>query len=170
MKCASYPQIAGNRNALANNDRTIAEYNGTNSPRISIRDDRYTTTADLKTALSGVILYYTLATPTTVEIDPRLNMQFKVSDFGTERIMVPEGEISAPPTMQIVYGLNAVDTIRRLPTQYISDGSFKNFCEAAYGSGTVTKTWSDTDNCYHYEIASLDDATIAALVDADWRD
>ena len=123
-----------------------------------------------KAAMSGVKLIYPLATQTTVEIDPPLNMQFKVSDFGTEKIMVPEGEISAPPTMQIVYGLNAVDTIRRLPTQYISDDSFKNFCDAAYGSGTVTKTWDATDNCYHYEIASLDDATIAALVDADWRD
>ena len=65
-----------------------------------------------KASLSGVILYYELATPTTVEIDPPLNMQFKVSDFGTEKIMVPDGEISAPPTMQIVYGLNAVDAIR----------------------------------------------------------
>lgn len=154
IKCARYQASTQYyvSSATAYKDKRITTYGGN---QIRIRDTAYETATDLKASLSGVILYYELATPTTVEIDPPLNMQLKVSDFGTERVMVPDGEISAPPTMQVVYGLNAVDTIRRLPTQYISDDSFENFCQAmeTHFNLETTETWDETNNCYTYQLA-----------------
>jgi len=53
------------------------------------------------------IAYYEFITPTTTPIDPPLNLAYKVERGGTEQIIVPTGEMSAPPTMAIVYALDA---------------------------------------------------------------
>lgn len=148
------------------NDRMYSFYN----KYLYIRDTAYDNVADFKASLAGVSCYYELATPTTEVIDPPLNLGYRVSDFGTERVMLGDGVISAPPIFEISYGLNAVDTIRRLPTEYISENSFGEFLDAAYGAGTVTQTWDAVNNRYSYTVAELDEATIAAVVDEEWRD
>lgn len=107
--------------------------------------------------LAGKTLYYELAEPTEVDIEPPLNLSYKVSDFGTEKVMVDEeaeAPQSAPPTIQVVYGINATDTVRRLPTQYISHDSFQQFVSALQSAVgiTVTETWDETDGRYEYTV------------------
>lgn len=58
-------------------------------------------------SLSGVMLHYDLATPTTVEIDPPLNLTYRTAAGGTERVIVPTGENSAPPTIVAAQGYTA---------------------------------------------------------------
>ena len=61
---------------------------------------------------------------------------------------------SAAPTMQVVYGLNVVDTVRRLPTEYISHDSFTQFrlALATFLGATITESWDATDGRYEYTI------------------
>lgn len=80
--------------------------------RIAVRDTSYTDAATFKAAMSGVMLYYELATPTIVEYDEPFNLDYEVWDFGTEEVMsdVP----SAPIKAMIRYQFNAVDEVREL--------------------------------------------------------
>ena len=131
-------------------DKTIAIQSAQQS--LWVYDTAYTDAATFKAAMSGVMLHYALATPTTTPIEPPLNLSYKVSDFGTERVM--HTAPSAAPTMQVVYGLNVVDTVRRLPTEYISHDSFTQF-RIALGAKLgvfIIETWDETDNRYEYTI------------------
>lgn len=151
VKCAKYEAAAPNNIA----DKTI---NVSTKNRLVIRDDSFNDDVSAFAAsLNGVILYYELATPTTTEIDPPLNLSYKVSDFGTERIMVDEtadAPQSAPVPMEVEYGINATDTVRRLPTQYISHESFQQFVAALQSAVgiTVTETWDENDGRYEYTV------------------
>ena len=95
-----------------------AHYNGVGiDPRgyVYIKDTNYTDAATFKSAMSGVYLYYELATPTETDIDISLN--YKVDDFGTEELL-PENEstpTTSPFVASILYAMNAVDTIRNMP-------------------------------------------------------
>lgn len=73
----------------------------------------------LKSAMDGVMLYYELATPTEATIDPPLNLAYPVEQGGTESIVVPTGEMSAAPTMAVVYAYNA-DGVRDLSQAIIA--------------------------------------------------
>lgn len=121
-----------------------------------VKDTDYTDAATFKTAMSGVMLYYALATPTVTPIDPALNLSYRVDDFGTERIMVPEDERSAPPVLDIAYGLNVVDFVRRAPTEYISHASMSQFRLAlmSHLGVFINETWDEVDNRYKYTITS----------------
>ncbi len=115
------------------------------------------TQAELMSWLAGKTLYYELAEPVEVDIEPPLNLSYKVSDFGTEKVMVDEeadAPRSAPPIIQTAYGINATDTVRRLPTQYISHDSFQQFVTALQSAVgiTVTETWDETDGRYEYTV------------------
>lgn len=142
-------------------DKAIALYyrgsTGTNIRELYVKDTAYTDAAVFKTAMSGVMLHYELATPTTTPIDPPLNLTYRVDDWGTERVMVDEAQPapqSAPPTMQVAYGVNAIDTLRNMPKDYISAASDTNLCAAlASALGlTITRTWDATKGEYDYAI------------------
>jgi len=78
-------------------DKTIVFYNG----YLRIRDSAYTNAATFKTAMSGVMLYYELATETdiTTEENPGWQNPQDIDDFGTQEflydndiaIQVPQG-------------------------------------------------------------------------------
>ena len=57
--------------------------------------------------MSGVMLHYALTTTTTTPIDPPLNLTYRTEQGGTERVMVPTGEQSAPPTLVTAQGYTA---------------------------------------------------------------
>ena len=82
----------------------------TSENQLVLRDTSYTDAVSLKASLQGVYLYYELATPIEVDLDPEVNMDYEVWDFGTEQ-MISEG-FSTPIKADIVYGFNAVDRIR----------------------------------------------------------
>lgn len=82
-----------------------------------------------KTAMSGVYLYYELATPEEYILDAEQPMNYRVDDFGTE-MELPQNDdepITAPIRYEVQYAMNAVDTLRRLPENYISKESFEDF-------------------------------------------
>lgn len=124
--------------------------------RLRLYGTGYTDGATFKAAMSGVMLYYELAEPVETEISPELNLTYKVSDFGTEEIITANDAQTAPVPMQIVYGLNAVDTIRRLPVEYISHKSFMQFMSAieSHFNVTITETYDSDNERYNYSIAT----------------
>lgn len=63
----------------------------------------YSDAATFKAAMSGVMLYYALATPTTTPIEPTLNLTYPVVQGSAESIVVPTGKQSAPPIMGVTY-------------------------------------------------------------------
>ena len=68
------------------------------------------TTAELARqylAAHPITINYPLDTPTTTPIDPPLNMTYRTEQGGTERVMVPTGELSAPPTIVTAQGYTA---------------------------------------------------------------
>ena len=73
------------------------------------------TIPQLKEAIAGIPAAIELAEPETIELSDPLNLDYKVSDFGTEEALF-DGE-SAPLRADIVYGFNAVDTIRNNRTE-----------------------------------------------------
>lgn len=82
-------------------------YSSRNATFIYVKDTAYTDAATFKAAMSGVMLHYALATPTTTPIDPSLNMSYRTGKGGVERVMVPAGELSAPPTIVAAQGYTA---------------------------------------------------------------
>lgn len=137
---------------------------GSNSNAIYIRDDDYTDAASFKAAMQGVMLYYELAEPVEYIIDESdvPNYNYKVSDFGTETLL-PEGvdasgvPKTSPIKAQIVYGMNAVDTLRNLPKNYISKESMNAILSALQSAGIIagyTLTYNASTGKYECEIVA----------------
>lgn len=74
----------------------ITGYQGSNY--IFIRDTAYTDATAFKASLSGVYLYYELATPTETAVDPDLS--FNAYENGTEQILPVNG--SVPSTSPVI--------------------------------------------------------------------
>ena len=73
---------------------------GLNGVQIRLRDDSYITAAAFKSAMSGVMLVYELATPTTEQATPYQNPQ-SVDEYGTEEYVstsiIPIGHYTEYP-------------------------------------------------------------------------
>lgn len=74
-------------------------------------DSRYDTPEAFAAAMSGVILYYVLATPEEYTYD-ELNLTEQVSEGGTEEAIITEGKTSTPLRADIVYPIDAYNTIK----------------------------------------------------------
>lgn len=74
-------------------------------------DSRYDTPEAFAAAMSGVILYYVLATPEETAYD-ELNLTEQVAEGGTEEAIIIEGKISTPLRADIVYPIDAYNTIK----------------------------------------------------------
>lgn len=76
-----------------------------------IADNNYTSLDAFVASLQGVMLYYELAEPIVTSLPARaINLNYAVWDWGTEKAV--SSKLSAPFRADIVYGFNAVDTIR----------------------------------------------------------
>lgn len=82
----------------------------TSTKYIYISDWRYTDAASIKSSLQGVMLYYELSEPIEVDLPEPLNLDYEVSDFGTEEVL--SSEPTTPMKADIIYQFNAVDRIR----------------------------------------------------------
>ena len=87
------------------------------------------TVQQVKDALSGLIIYYELATPIEYELVEPIGMNYRVDDFGTEMELPQNGDepVTAPIRYDVQYPMNAVDTLRRLPENYISKESMQAY-------------------------------------------
>jgi len=144
LLCARYPF-----DFRINSKYSLPHIRGVHAGRVYIVDNNYTSDADLKASLQGVILYYELATPEEYILDNfELPIRFKVDDFGEEE-QIGEGVASI---LTLKYGVNAVDVLRRLPQNYISVESMDKFL-AQLGvamNGTWSRTWNESNQEYDF--------------------
>lgn len=83
--------------------------------RVSVR--AYTEGDENDTAVTtdGTNTNYALATPDVKEMDEIPNFDFDVSDYGTEELIVAEGEQSAPVVADIEYSPNVLAVLKNAP-------------------------------------------------------
>lgn len=163
MLCSKYVPIGTQSLSSAlETDKSLSS-NSIQEKRVQISDTSYTDAASFKAAMSGVMLYYELAEPIVTEFETPLNLGYYVNDFGTEMILPENGiaPFTAPAVFDILYAMNAVDTLRNLPTNYISKESFDNFTAAlssALANAGITMsiraTFNEETGAYTYTITA----------------
>ena len=103
---------------MLTDDKTIS-FSSVNT-NMWIKDSSYATTDAFKAAMSGVMLVYELATPTTETAEPFQHIQI-VDDFGTEEFgstgIVPVGHKTRYPA-------NLRDKLQHLPSLANADGTY----------------------------------------------
>lgn len=85
---------------------------GSTDNRIYIRDDRYTTKAELIEGMGDEEILYELAEPVETLIDPPLVLSYVVASGGTEEIVQPAGTppTSSPIDATVTYTVEAEET------------------------------------------------------------
>lgn len=124
--------------------------------RVYIQDTSYTDVTTFKQSLQGQILYYELAEPETYILDEAIPMNYVVDDWGTEqRLVADENEVLAPLCYDVTYAINAVDTIRNMPKNYISEETMQAFLSAVGSAmgGTWSMTWNEDMEKYVFTFA-----------------
>lgn len=121
-----------------------------------VKDSSYTDITTFKQSIQGQILYYELAEPETYILDESVPMNYVVDDWGTEqRLVADENEVLAPLCYDVTYAINAVDTIRNMPKNYISEETMQAFLSAVGSAmgGTWTMTWNEDMQKYVFTFA-----------------
>ena len=154
LRCVLYATKEGGRGNIP--DKSICSWNATNSSSIAIRDSAYTDAAAFKSAMSGVMVYYELATPTTehgTAFSGASADNFAIDDFGsmywTQTNGVPQGvEIFYPYDYKAAVDtiLNEVNgdvtklvTAEKVPDAPSSNGTY--VLKVTVSSGTPTYSW-----------------------------
>ena len=124
-------------------------------PKIYIKDTGYdeTTAEGFKTAMTGVMCNYPLATPEVYVLDTPIPMVSKVADFGTETIE-PQGvdangvPNTAPFRAVIKYNDDFTRKIATMEKNFTSKETVDALLSCLGGAlnGTITKTWDATNN------------------------
>ena len=70
---------------------------------------------DTSVTTDGTNTNYALANTFVTEISEDINLDFDVSDYGTEELIVAEGAQSAPLVADITYAPNALSTLKQVP-------------------------------------------------------
>lgn len=89
---------------------TIAGYMG-GSASVIIVDQSFTSLDEFKNARKDSIILYALKTPEEIAYD-ELNLTEQVSEGGTEEAIITEGKTSTPLRADIVYPIDAYNTIK----------------------------------------------------------
>lgn len=107
-KCAMYEQNNVHPPQMLDKQIALRDYYWRNGA--VIKDSDYTDSTSFKAAMSGVMLVYELIEPIVTPITEPLQLDYKVADFGTEKMLstLP----SSPFRADIVYQFNAADRIR----------------------------------------------------------
>lgn len=122
--CSRYDFVSFNNRAFVNGKcwvRGSEDY-------VIINDENYQDQATFKAAMNGVMLYYELETPEEYLLDDfELPQEYDVDDYGTEEVQL--GTNGCAPVLDIKYGINAGDTIKNLPHNYVSAVGEQSFTE-----------------------------------------
>mgnify|MGYP004507397781 CR=1 FL=1 len=110
IRCAKYITDATKNVEAQTADKTIAL---NTSYWIYIYDSAYKTATpeQFKQSLQGVMLYYEMAAPEETTYD-ELNLTEQVSEGGTEEAIITDGKTSTPLRADIVYPIDAYNTIK----------------------------------------------------------
>jgi hypothetical protein len=109
-------------------DTTLDKCLAFDKSNLRIRDTDYTDAASFKTAMSGVMLVYELATPTTENATPYTQIQ-SVDDFGTEEYTDyayenGDRDVAIPVGSNTFYPANLRDKLQHLPDLASADGYY----------------------------------------------
>lgn len=122
--------VRTNGTTIANNANTDKAYvcgsweDGANTRIIRIADHSYTDATAFKTAMSGVMLVYELATPTTESAEPYTNPQI-VDDFGTEEYVIDSTiDVPIPVGHDTDYPINLKSKLEMAPDSPDGDGDY----------------------------------------------
>lgn len=110
IECAKYFKDTASNVENQTNDKTITI---NTEGWIYIYDSAYITATpeQFKQSLQGVMLYYEMATPEETSYD-ELNLTEQVSEGGTEEAIITDGKASTPLRADIVYPIDAYNTIK----------------------------------------------------------
>jgi hypothetical protein len=92
------------------------------------------------------MLYYELATSEVYELDSfDLPKRYQVDSNGTEEQIQKSGVQGLAAILTVLYGVDAVGILNKLPQNYISEKSMDNFLAQlnTVTGGTWTKTWNE---------------------------
>ena len=108
--------------------------------------------------ISGTLLYE-IATPLEYVLDTPIPLTYMVDDFGTEaKLPVDTAELpTGPLCFAVTYPFNAVDKLRRLPTNYLSKESTEAMLNALQSAGIIggyTMTYNATTEQYIFSITA----------------
>lgn len=108
--------------------------------------------SDATVVTDGETTCYVLASPEVTAIG--WTPAYRVDDFGTEELLPINGTepVTSPLTGRVLYALNAVDTLRTLPRDYVSLSSIDHLCTALSPWFTVTRTWNENDGDWHFTV------------------
>lgn len=151
-------------------DKSIGRGNngGAQYKNVTVVDSSFESTADLKQHLqelyaagNPLILLYELATPVEVTFTEPLNLNYRVSDFGTETLLPINGAtpVTTAIKMDVEYGLNVVDAVRNLSRNYLGmSGTQNTFAViasalAAYGISMTLGDYDETNKYYPVTIS-----------------
>lgn len=147
LVCSNYIAVSADDIWQHTADKTIASHNTV--AQLWVYDAAYTDATAFKAAMSGVMLYYELATPTEVDIPDTVSNIYYADDWGTEEWMQDASvTIPVPVPATLFYMRNLVDEIRNVRKNCLETADSLDNLLAALGTacgGTFTKTWSDTD-------------------------
>lgn len=110
IECAKYFKDTTSLVENQTNDKTITI---NTEGWIYIYDSAYETATpeQFRQSLQGVMLYYEMATPEETTYD-ELNLTEQVAEGGTEEAIITEGKTSTPLRADIVYPIDAYNTIK----------------------------------------------------------
>lgn len=113
--------------------------------------------SDATLMTDGTNTDYPLATPKVLTLDNPIPAGYYVNDFGTEARLPQDtaDDPQAPFCAEIQYAMNATDTIRRLPSQYISDESMTNILTALKTAGIIADFTLTYDSEHQYFTCSV---------------
>lgn len=100
-----------------NTDTDKAVYGNDFNPNIYIRDSSYANAADFKAAMSGIMLVYELAEPTTETATPYQTPQL-VDPDGTEEYVLTDGAFPLPVGHETLYPENLKEKLEGLPWNF----------------------------------------------------
>lgn len=134
--CSKYPEfnVWITDPSWASADKFISL--GANDNYIRIKDTAYTDANTFAAAMSGVMLVYELATPTTEQVASYPEVQ-TVNDFGTERF-IDTRAVAIPVGHSTKYMSNLRDKLQHLPDLADSDGLY--MVKQANGQMTLTSS------------------------------
>lgn len=112
MACSKYMSGTGNEAYGRNIDKVIGIYI-TGDDALYLTDKAYTDVDSFKSAMSGVMLYYELATPTTTNVGSKFTANTYINDYGTQEF-ISDQDIQVPQGLSMKYNLGLRDFLQRL--------------------------------------------------------
>lgn len=129
--------------------------------RIGSRDYEEGDEDDASVLTDGTTTLYVLESPIEVEFAELLNLNYRVSDFGTETLLPINDAtpVTTPIKINVEYGLNVVDTVRNLSRNYLGMSGTQNTFAAiaaalsAYGISMTLGDYDETNKYYPVTIS-----------------